>query len=370
MTASDDRRFMAAALRLARWNTGRTSTNPSVACLIVRDGLIVGSGITAPGGRPHAEPQALAGAGDAARGATAYVTLEPCSHFGKTPPCVNALIAAGIARVVIAVTDPDERVSGRGIAMLREAGIAVDTGLLENEGRAVLAGYLTRQVQKRPQVILKLAVSADGMIGRRDHGQVAITGPIARAQVHALRAEVDAILIGIGTARADDPELTCRLPGLHEASPRRFVLDRRLEISLGSKLVRSAREVAVTVVGDDAGRRAALEAAGVEVWGVEGISPHVPVAKNPLHLLLHRMATSGISSLMVEGGAGIAAAFLEAGVVDRILLLEGPDKIGGDGVASPVTRGHMPSGFRLERAETFGPDRAFHYERESGCLPG
>ncbi len=224
-TTADDERFMAEAIEISHRHLGQTGTNPSVGCLIVRDGVVVGRAVTAIGGRPHAEPQALAEAGERAEGATAYVTLEPCSHYGKTPPCANALIAAKVARVVISVTDPDERVSGRGIAMLRDAGIRVDTGILEKEGRRSLAGYLMRQTNKRPYVTLKLAVSADGMIGRRGEGQVRITGDLARAAVQTLRAESDAILVGIGTAVVDDPELTVRTPGLEGRSPIRIVLD-------------------------------------------------------------------------------------------------------------------------------------------------
>lgn len=249
----EDERFMAAALRLARRNLGLTSTNPSVGCIIVNEGTIVGRAVTAPGGRPHAETQALAEAGEQARGATAYVTLEPCSHHGKTPPCADALIASGIARVVVSILDPDERVAGRGVVMLRDAGIAVDIGTLHEEGRRVLEAYLMRQRKKRPHVTLKLAVSADGMIGRRGEGQVRISGAVARAQVQILRAETDAILVGIGTAVADDPQLTVRLPGLEERSPIRIVLDRRLDLPLDSKLVRTARDVPLIVVAGDAG---------------------------------------------------------------------------------------------------------------------
>lgn len=247
----EDQRFMAAAIRLSRRHLGRTATNPSVGCVIVRDGFIVGRAVTALGGRPHAEPQALAEAGELARGATAYVTLEPCSHHGKTPPCAEALIAYGVSRVVISVTDPDIRVSGRGISMLRNAGIEVTTGVLEEEGRRSLAGYLTRQTKNRPYVTLKLAVSADGMIGREGAGQVAITGPQARAQVQALRAETDAILVGIGTAISDDPLLTVRTPGLEAQSPVRIVLDPLLALPLTSKLVQTAREVPVIVVASE-----------------------------------------------------------------------------------------------------------------------
>lgn len=360
---AEDARFMAAAIRLCRRNLGLTSTNPSVACLIVRDGVIVGSAVTAPGGRPHAETQALAAAGEAARGATAYVTLEPCSHHGKTPPCSEALIAAGLARVVVSVTDPDERVAGRGLAMLRDAGIEVETGLLEAEGRAALAGYLTRQTKKRPHVILKLAVSADGMLGRLGEGQVAITGPVSRGQVHILRAETDAILVGIGTALADDPELTCRLSGLAARSPVRIVLDPRLELPPASKLARTARQVPVIAVvekdgRDDpafAARQVALEALGVEV-----------LICNPrkLDALLAALATRGISSLLVEGGARAAQSFLDAGLVDRVQLFSSPVTIGKDGVASPFVGGRMPDGFSLRHTARYGADILHEYERD------
>ncbi|RXT29215.1 riboflavin biosynthesis protein RibD [Rhizobium leguminosarum] len=445
-----DERFMAAAIRLSRWHLGRTATNPSVGCLIVRDGVIVGRAVTALSGRPHAETQALAEAGALARGATAYVTLEPCSHHGKTPPCAEALIAYGVARVVISVTDPDPRVSGRGIAMLREACIEVDAGVLEAEGRHSLAPYLTRQTKDRPYVTLKLAVSADGMIGREGAGQVAITGPEARAQVQALRAETDAILVGIGTAIADDPLLTVRVSGLESQSPIRIVLDPSLALPLTSKLVETAREVPVIVVASEevslleaeglppsdlpgisptsgeigkrrdpnsqagssspatadlgrgaspqlisppvggearageAGaidpvdqsqrrtpgraeggnapadatdmdsRRAALEAAGVEVLYCNPYHPEV---------LLPALATRGISSLLVEGGAKTARLFLEAGLVDRIQLYRAPVVIGEGGIESPLDATDIPSGFAHTGTLMFGEDRLDEYER-------
>ncbi|ASR07044.1 bifunctional diaminohydroxyphosphoribosylaminopyrimidine deaminase/5-amino-6-(5-phosphoribosylamino)uracil reductase RibD [Rhizobium leguminosarum bv. viciae] len=454
-----DERFMAAAIRLSRWHLGRTATNPSVGCLIVRDGVIVGRAVTALGGRPHAETQALAEAGALARGATAYVTLEPCSHHGRTPPCAEALIAYGVARVVISVTDPDPRVSGRGIAMLREAGIEVDAGALEVEGRHSLASYLTRQTKNRPYVTLKLAVSADGMIGREGAGQVAITGPEARAQVQALRAETDAILVGIGTAIADDPLLTVRVSGLESQSPIRIALDPSLALPLTSKLVATAREVPVIVVASeevwplsadaeglppsvlpdyrgratgldrsfgpptrgeigkerdpnspataDVGRgaspqlisppvggearagetgaidpvdqsqrrtpgraeggipptdptdmdsrRAALEAAGVEVLYCNPYHPEV---------LLPALATRGISSLLVEGGAKTARLFLEAGLVDRIQLYQAPVVIGEGGIESPLDATDIPPGFAHTGTLMFGEDRLDEYERE------
>ncbi|MBY3463237.1 bifunctional diaminohydroxyphosphoribosylaminopyrimidine deaminase/5-amino-6-(5-phosphoribosylamino)uracil reductase RibD [Rhizobium laguerreae] len=436
-----DERFIAAAIRLSRWHLGRTATNPSVGCLIVRDGVIVGRAVTALGGRPHAETQALAEAGVLARGATAYVTLEPCSHHGKTPPCSEALIAYGVARVVISVTDPDRRVSGRGIAMLRQAGIEVDAGALEAEGRQSLAAYLIRQTKNRPYVTLKLAVSADGMIGRAGEGQVAITGPEARAQVQALRTETDAILVGIGTAIADDPLLTVRTPSLESQSPIRIVLDPSLALPLTGKLVETAREVPVIVVaseevwplsadaeglppsalpgyrgratgldpsfgppaggeigkrrdpnspvsdGDGFGlrqdvgqganpdpisplvgempgraeggaaldsRRAALEAAGVEVLYCNPYHPEV---------LLPALATRGISSLLVEGGAKTARLFLEAGLVDRIQLYQAPGVIGERGIESPLLTTDIPSGFVHTGTLMFGEDRLDEYER-------
>jgi len=390
----EDERFMAAAIRLSRWHTGQTSTNPSVGCVIVRDGAIVGRAVTALGGRPHAEPQALAEAGELARGATAYVTLEPCSHHGKTPPCANALIAYGVGRVVISVTDPDIRVSGRGISMLRDAGIEVTTGVLEAEGRQSLAGYLTRQTKNRPYVTLKLAVSADGMIGREGVGQVAITGPEARAQVQALRAETDAILVGIGTAVADDPLLTVRTPGLEAHSPIRIVLDPTLALPLDSKLVETARDGPVIVVanevmsplqadaegippapqaiaallmpgepeGDSAdaagmdARRSALEAAGVEVLYCNPYHPEV---------LLPALATRGISSLLVEGGAKTAKLFLQTGLVDRIQLYQAPVVIGEGGIESPLQATDIPSGFAHRGTYIFGADRLDEYEREN-----
>ncbi len=325
--------------------------------------MIVGSAVTAPGGRPHAETQALAAAGGAARGATAYVTLEPCSHHGKTPPCSEALIAAGVARVVVGVTDPDERVAGRGLAMLGDAGIAVESGILEEAGKKALAAYLNRQTKKRPYVTLKLAVSADGMLGRLGEGQVAITGPVSRGQVHILRAETDAILVGIGTALADDPDLTCRLPGLEARSPVRIVLDPRLELPPASKLAQTAQKVPVIAVTqkdgrDDTGflaRQYALEALGVEVLICD---------PRRLDALLAALATRGISSLLVEGGARTAQSFLDAGLVDRILMFSGDVTIGKGGVASPCVPGRMPGGFSLRHAARYGADSLQEYERD------
>ena len=354
----EDERYMAAAIRLSRWHLGATASNPSVGCVIVKDGAIVGRAVTARAGRPHAETQALAEAGEAARGATAYVTLEPCSHYGKTPPCADALIAAGVARVVVAADDPDERVSGRGLQMLGDAGIAVTRGVLTAEAEQELEAYLNRQRRKRPQVTLKLAVSADGMIGRRGEGQVAITGREARAQSHILRAESDAILVGIGTVLADDPELTCRLPGLEERSPVRVVLDRRLETPLSSKLVRGiAAGHPLLVVGSpeaDDTRRTDLQSAGAEVLDLDGPD---------YQILLEALATRGLSSLVVEGGRRAATAFLAQGIVDRIMLFSSDVVVGENGIAAPVTLGAIPEEFSLRSSARFGADRLQEYVR-------
>src|ERR1700733_5049298 len=226
----DDARFMSLALALGRRGLGNTWPNPAVGAVVVRDDggapVIVGRGWTQPGGRPHAEVEALRRAGAAARGATLYVTLEPCSHHGKTPPCADAVIASGIARVVSALEDPNPEVAGQGHARLRAAGIAVDIGLCAAEAAHDHAGHFRRIRDKRPHIILKLAVSSDEKRGAAGRKPVAISGEAARARMHLLRAQCDAILVGIGTVRADDPLLTCRLPGMEARSPVRVVLDR------------------------------------------------------------------------------------------------------------------------------------------------
>ncbi|KAA3504426.1 bifunctional diaminohydroxyphosphoribosylaminopyrimidine deaminase/5-amino-6-(5-phosphoribosylamino)uracil reductase RibD [Rhizobium rhizogenes] len=408
---ADDERFMARAIEVSLRHQGQTLTNPSVGCVLVKDGKIIAEAVTATGGRPHAERQALEIAGDAARGATAYVTLEPCSHWGKTPPCANALVEYGVARVVVAVDDPDERVSGRGYTILRDAGIVVETGLLRDEGKRALAGYLTRQVKKRPHVILKLAISADGMIGRQGEGQVAITGPEARHAVHELRARCDAILVGIRTAIADDPELTVRIAGMEQRSPVRIVLDRQFELPLTSKLVRSAREVPVVVaalppsalpgisptrgeIGKGLSARSNFEsgshspAVDVGQYAAPSISPlagemsgrteggnpdhrrqllteaGIQILEAPsLESLLHTLADSGMSELLVEGGAFAAKSFLEAGLVDRIMLFESPVVIGEGGIETPLNRADITGDYVLVSETAYGPDRCFDYER-------
>src|SRR5213080_3934079 len=243
--------FMQLALAMGRRGLGASAPNPAVGAVIVKDDVIVGRGWTQPGGRPHAEPEALRRAGEAARGATLYVTLEPCSHFGKSPPCVDAVIASGIARVVSAIEDPNPEVAGQGHAKLRAAGITVDIGLGAAEAARDHAGHFRRVRDRRPHVILKLAVSSDDKIGAAGRKPVAISGEAAKARVHLLRAQCDAILVGIGTVRADDPLLTCRLPGMAARSPVRVVLDRSLRIPGSSRLVHSARQTPLWVMTSD-----------------------------------------------------------------------------------------------------------------------
>lgn len=359
-----DRRFMAACIRYSRRHLGLTGTNPSVGTLIVADEgggpVIVGRGVTALGGRPHAEPVALAEAGARARGATAYVTLEPCAHHGRTPPCANALVAAGIARVVVAATDPDDRVSGRGYTILREAGIAVVSGVLAEEARTVLSAYLTRSEKKRAQVTLKLAVSADGKIGRTAAGQVPITGDEARAQSHVLRAEHDAILVGIGTALEDNPELTCRLPGLAQRSPMRVVLDRHARLPVESRLVRSAGEapLAIATVTPDSREAHALMATGARVIACEEHDARIALPE-----LLEDLAALGVSSVLVEGGAAVARSFLEEGLADRVIVFESDVVIGANGIDAPFSRADLGAEYQPGGAWTFGADRCYEFAR-------
>src|SRR5580704_8800608 len=243
-----DLRFMDLALSLGRRRRGKTWPNPAVGAVIVKDGVIVGRGWTQPGGRPHAEVEALRRAGEAAGGATLYVTLEPCSHYGKSPPCADAVIATGLSRVVSAIEDPNPEVAGAGHARLRAAGIAVDVGLCADEARHDHAGHILRMTKGRPRVLLKLAISADGKAGAAGGKPVAITGEEVRARVHLLRAENDAIMVGIGTALADDPQLTCRLPGMAKRSPVRVIADSALRLPVQSQLAQSARDTPVWAI--------------------------------------------------------------------------------------------------------------------------
>jgi diaminohydroxyphosphoribosylaminopyrimidine deaminase / 5-amino-6-(5-phosphoribosylamino)uracil reductase len=358
---SHHERFMAAAIRLARRNLGRTSTNPSVGTLIVKGGAIIGRGVTAIGGRPHAEAEALKEAGEGARGATAYVTLEPCAHHGRTPPCAQALVTAGVSRVVIAASDPDPRVSGRGAAILRLAGMNVIENVSTPEAVEGLSGYLIRSVKKRPEVTLKLAVSADGLIGRRGAGQVAVTGEISRKMVQVMRAEVDAIMVGSGTALQDNPELTCRLPGMHRRSPIRIVLDSRARLPLEGKLATSAYRTPVWVAAHAAApadRTQALAAAGCRLLACEDDDGRIALPE-----LFEDLAAQGIASILVEGGGAVGKSLMEQDLVDRLALFASDRALGGDGVASPVTEHSVPSYFVKVRSALYGEDRFLEYVR-------
>ena len=329
---------MSAALGLARRGLGSVWPNPSVGCILVRQGRVVGRGRTASGGRPHAETEALAQAGGLARGADAYVTLEPCSHHGRTPPCAEALIKAGVARVFVGTRDPDPRVSGRGLAMLREAGIEVVAGVLEDEAREVLAGFQCRVEKGRPLVTVKIAATLDGRTATHTGESQWITGEAARARGHLLRAQSDAIMIGSGTARIDDPTLTCRLPGLEDRSPVRIVVDSRLTLQLTGKLVASARDIPLwllTRAGNPPERLAALVECGVEVIEI-GPGPDGSV---DLAAALRELGDRGLTRLLVEAGGHLAAALLRQDLVDRLAWFRAPMLIGGDGLPAAVSFG-------------------------------
>jgi diaminohydroxyphosphoribosylaminopyrimidine deaminase/5-amino-6-(5-phosphoribosylamino)uracil reductase len=326
-----DRRSVRAALALACRGLGTVWPNPAVGCVIVNEGRVVGRGWTQPGGRPHGETEALRRAGERARGATAYVSLEPCCHWGRTPPCVDALIGAGIRRIVVALEDPDPRVAGEGLRRLRAAGLDVESGLCAAEAAEVNAGFFSRLRRGRPLVTLKLATSLDGRIATASGESQWITGPPARDRAHALRAGHDAIMVGTGTVLADDPQLTCRLPGLSHRSPVRVVIDRHLRIPASMRLVASAREVptwVITLPSADPLRRQAFVDSGVTVIDI----PADPDGTIGLAAALAALGERGITRLLVEGGGRLAAALARARLVDRLAWVHAPLLIGNDGV--------------------------------------
>jgi diaminohydroxyphosphoribosylaminopyrimidine deaminase/5-amino-6-(5-phosphoribosylamino)uracil reductase len=323
---------MAVALRLAERGLGSVWPNPAVGCVLAQGGRIVGRGWTQPGGRPHAEVEALGRAGPAALGATAYVSLEPCAHYGHTPPCTMALLQAGIRRVVIATLDPDPRVDGRGIEQLRQAGVEVAVGLGRARADAINAGFILCKQAGRPLVTLKLATSLDGRIATRTSASQWITGEQARAHGHLLRRSHDAVMVGSGTALADDPALTCRLPGVDDHRRVRIVLDGRLRLDPASKLARSAREAPTwlfTAADAAPGKVAALRALGVEVMAVA-----LQDGRLDLGLVLAALAARGITRVLVEGGAELATSLLRQRRVDRLAWFRAPMLIGGDGHAA------------------------------------
>ena len=357
---------MRGALAMARRGLGVTWPNPSVGCVIVKDNRVLGRGTTAPGGRPHAEPLALAMAEGRARGATAYVTLEPCCHWGQTPPCTDALIAAGIARVVIAARDPDTRVDSQGIARLQAAGITVQEGLLAAEARDILAGFIQRVTTGRPMVTLKLASTLDGRIATRTGESQWITGPQARHAAHALRGTHDAVLAGIGTVLADDPALTCRIAGFRTMPMVRVIVDSQLRTPPDSQLAATARCAPTWILhhaSAPAGRAAALEAGGATL---------IPVAAAPEGLdlteALWTLGSRGITRLLIEGGGQIAGSLLRRDLIDRIAWFHAPAIIGGDGWPSVQgfgieTLGAMPR-FTRSRTAPLGADMLSEFTRQ------
>lgn len=331
MNAADDARFMALALALGARGLGQVWPNPAVGCVIVKDGAVLGRGWTQPGGRPHAETGALAQAGAAARGATAYVSLEPCAHHGQTPPCAAALVTAGVARVVTALTDPDPRVAGRGHAMLRAAGIAVTEGVMADEARRAQAGFLTRVTRGRPLLTLKLATSLDGRIATAAGESHWITGPEARRAVHALRMRQDAVMVGGGTARADDPRLTVRDMGAAR-QPVRVIAARDLDLPEAGALAASVAEAPLWLLhgaGAPAARRAAWQGRGARLLDVAEAGGTLDPAA-----MLAALGAAGLTRVLCEGGGQLAAALLAAGLVDEIVTFGAGLMLGAEGRAA------------------------------------
>lgn len=364
MNAEADSRYMRLAIDLGRRGLGRVWPNPAVGCVIVRGGVIVGRGWTQPGGRPHAEVRALAQAGEAARGATAYVSLEPCAHTGKTPPCASALINAGVARVVTALTDPDPRVSGQGHAMLRAAGITVREGVGAGAAALANAGFLLRIRKGRPMVTLKLALTLDGRIATAAGISRWITGPQARRAVHLLRARHDAVIVGAGTARADDPDLRVRELGVAH-QPVRMVADSRLGVCSCGRLGSTAREAPVWMLhgpqAPQSARNDWLRAGATLVPGLQDGLGRLDVTD-----ALQRLGERGITRLFCEGGGGLAASLMNAGLVDEMVVFSAGHVFGADGTAGLGGMGVTeigPHPFRLLAARQCGDDLMHHWRR-------
>lgn len=360
---------MRSALALGARGLGQTAPNPCVGALIVRGKKLLGRGRTGSGGRPHAETAALAQTAlaygpEAARGATAYVSLEPCAHHGMTPPCADALIAAGVARVVVPLEDPDPRVSGRGLARLRSAGVAVETGVLAAEAERIHAGFLLRHRLGRPLVTLKLATTLDGRIATSSGESRWITGPASRHRVHLMRSRSDGVVVGGATAQADDPMLNVRGLGDAIRQPTRIVLDPRLELAPTSRLAATARAIPVWAFHSAtaaSAHRDALLAAGVKCLPL----PPGADGRLPLPEVFFALGTRGLTRVLVEGGGRLGAALLGAGLVDRIALFQAGKAIGGDGLPSlgPLGLDRLAAApkFRLVSSERAGEDLVSHW---------
>lgn len=365
-----DEDYMRAALALARRGLGQTAPNPSVGCVITQHGRVVGRGFTAPGGRPHAEVLALSMAGSQARGGTAYVTLEPCSFTGKSGPCSQALISAGISRVVVGARDPHPKVNGAGIAQLRAAGVDVTKGVLERECEAMIAGFACVQLTKRPLVRLKLASSLDGKIATADGESKWITGESARRAVHMMRARHDAVMVGVGTVLADDPDLTCRIDGVRTTPIVRIVVDSHLRTPLLSRLVVSAAHNPVWILhrkGADKQRHLAFEQSGVKLIELPGSSAGVDLLAG-----MRMLAENGLTRILAEGGAALAAGLLRADLVDRLAWFHAPGVLGADGFSAVQAFGvkalsQMPRFMPLSVCR-LGADTLSHFTRLSPSL--
>lgn len=366
-SSSDDQKWMRSALVMASTGDGRTAPNPAVGCILVKNNGVIGRGVTANGGRPHAETLALSDAGNAAKGATAYVTLEPCSHIGKTLPCAKALIDAGIGRVVIGCLDPDHRVAGQGIKMLKDAGISVTTGVLEKEISYQLAGYLMVRQAKRPFVTVKIASSQDGKIALKDGTSQWITGIDARRYVHELRSRHDAIMTGMGTVRADNPMLNCRLEGITH-QPLRVILASEANLDPTTKIVQSAADIpTICITGQTKG-------AGIDkmssIYGLDIISvPRDKLGRPELTNTLSVLAKQGMTSVLVEAGGTLLASLMAQKLIDRLIWIRAALIIGGEGIpaidALELSSLDEGRGFALKHRQILGKDMMEIFERKS-----
>ena len=355
----DDQRWMRAALALARRGEGRTCPNPAVGCVIVRNGCLMGRGWTRPGGRPHAETVALNDAGGTAAGATAYVTLEPCSHHGKTPPCADALISAGISRVVVAITDPDDRVSGQGIERLKAAGIAVTTGVLGDEVASFYVAYIRHRLTGLPLVTIKLATSLDGRIALADGTSQWITSAVSRARVHLMRSRTDAIMTSAATVLVDNPTLNCRLPGVEGYQPLRVVVSTGLALDPSGNLRQSLDQGPVLHLhSDDLAPTDGIEQIRVAAAGN---------GKPDLSAVMRALGESGITSVMVEAGGRFAASLIREGLVQRLVWMRSAMLIGHDGLPAIADLGleKLAEGHDFKRVALYpsGPDTVEVLER-------
>ena len=355
----DDQRWMRAALALARRGEGRTCPNPAVGCVIVRNGCLMGRGWTRPGGRPHAETVALNDAGGTAAGATAYVTLEPCSHHGKTTPCADALISAGISRVVVAITDPDDRVSGQGIERLKAAGITVTTGVLGDEVASFYAAYIRHRLTGLPLVTIKLATSLDGRIALADGTSQWITSAVSRARVHLMRSRTDVIMTSAATVLADNPTLNCRLPGVEGCQPLRVVVSTGLALDPSGNLRQSLDQGPVLHLhSDDLAPTDGIEQIRVAAAGN---------GKPDLSAVMRALGESGITSVMVEAGGRFAASLIREGLVQRLVWMRSAMLIGHDGLSAIADLGlvKLAEGHDFKRVALYpsGPDTVEVLER-------